>query len=112
MDYLQLGGQRRGFTPRASVSSSITHRYVVLVFVSLFPLTLPFIFCCECDFNWLSLFTNSVYSLCSFSAHLLFVIKFELVFLLLGSKRSRVFYTLFELSFGIRAGTLLLVSLP
>ena len=27
---------------------------------------------------------NSVYNLCSFSAHLLFVIKLELVFLLLG----------------------------
>ena len=37
MDYLPLGGQQRGFTPRASVSSSITHRCVVLVFTSLFP---------------------------------------------------------------------------
>ena len=26
VDYLLLGGQRRGFMPRASVSSSITHR--------------------------------------------------------------------------------------
>ena len=26
MDYLLLGGRRRGFTPKASVSSSITHR--------------------------------------------------------------------------------------
>ena len=25
VDYLPLGGRRRGFTPRASVSSSITH---------------------------------------------------------------------------------------
>ena len=37
MDYLPLGGRQRGFTPRASVSSSITHRCVVLVFASLFP---------------------------------------------------------------------------
>ena len=37
VDYLPLGGRRRGFTPRASVSSSITHRCVVLVFASLFP---------------------------------------------------------------------------
>ena len=37
VNYLPLGGQRRGFTPRASVSFSITHRCVVLVFVSLFP---------------------------------------------------------------------------
>ena len=29
-----------------------------------------------------------------------------------GSKRSKVFYTLFELSIGIKAGTLLVVSLP
>ena len=37
VDYLPLGGQRRGFTPRASVSSSITHHCVVLAFASLFP---------------------------------------------------------------------------
>ena len=36
MDYLPLGGQRRDFTPRVSVSSSITLRCVVLVFASLF----------------------------------------------------------------------------
>ena len=84
MDYLPVGGQWRGFTLRASVSSSIIHRYVVLVFASLFLLSLPFIFCCGCDFNWLKLFINSVYSLCSFSAHFVFVIKFELVILFLG----------------------------
>ena len=37
MDYLPLGGRRRGFTLRASISSSIIHRCVVLVFASLFP---------------------------------------------------------------------------
>ena len=30
VDYLSLGGQRRGFTLRASVSSSITHRVLSL----------------------------------------------------------------------------------
>ena len=30
VDYLPLGGRRRGFTPRASVSSSITHRVLSL----------------------------------------------------------------------------------
>ena len=30
VDYLPLGGQRRDFTPRASVSSSITHRVLSL----------------------------------------------------------------------------------
>ena len=33
VDYLLLGGRRRDFTPKASISSSITHR----VFASLFP---------------------------------------------------------------------------
>ena len=37
VDYLPLGGRRRGFMPRASVSSLITHRCVVLAFASLFP---------------------------------------------------------------------------
>ena len=57
---------------------------VVLVFASLFPLSLSFIFCCGCVFNWLRLFTYSVYSFCSFSAHQLFDIKLELIILLLG----------------------------
>ena len=30
VDYLPLGGRRRGFTPRASVFSSITHRVLFL----------------------------------------------------------------------------------
>ena len=30
VDYLPLGGRRRGFTPRAAVSSSITHRVLSL----------------------------------------------------------------------------------
>ena len=47
------------------------------------PLSLHFIFCCECDFNWLRLFINSVYSLCLFSTHFVFVINLELVILLL-----------------------------
>ena len=37
VDYLPLGGRQRGFMPRTSVSSSITHRCVVLLFASLFP---------------------------------------------------------------------------
>ena len=48
------------------------------------PLSLPFIFCCGCDFNWVRLFINSVYSLCSFSTHFVFVIKRELVIFDLG----------------------------
>ena len=57
--------------------------YCPCVCISL-PLSLPYIFYCGCDFNWLRLFINSVYSLCSFSEHFVFVIKLELVILFLG----------------------------
>ena len=81
MDYLPLGGQGRGFTLRASVSSLITHRCVVLVFASLFPYLCLLFSAVNVILNWLKLFINSVYSLCSFSAHFVFVIKLELVIL-------------------------------
>ena len=42
----------------------------------------------------------------------MFDIKLELVICKLGVQCSRVFYTHFELSFGIRMGLLLFVSLP
>ena len=84
MDYLPLGGRRRGFTPRASVFSSITHRFVVLVFTSLFPYLCILFFAVDVILNWLRLFINSVYNLCSFSAHFVFVIKLELVIFNLG----------------------------
>ena len=64
VDYLLLGGWRRGFTPRASVSSSITHHCVVLVFASLFPYLCLLFFAVDVILNWLRLFINSVYSLC------------------------------------------------
>ena len=82
MDYLLLGGQRRGFTPRALISSSITHRCVVLVFASLFSYLYLLFSVVDVILNWLRLFINSVYSLCSFSAHFVFVIKLELVILI------------------------------
>ena len=84
MDYLPLGGRRRDFTPRASVSFSITHRCVVLVFESLFPYLCLLFFVVDVILNWLRMFINSVYSLCSFSAHFVFVIKLELVIFDLG----------------------------
>ena len=84
MDYLPLGGQWKGFTPRASVSSLITHRCVVLVFASLFPYLCLLFSSMDVILNWLRLFINSVYSLCSFSTYFVFVIKFELVILFLG----------------------------
>ena len=88
MDYLPLGGRQKGFTPRALVSSSITHRYVVLVFASLFPYLCLLFSTVDVILNWLRLFINSVYTLCSFSAHFVFVIKLELVILIWGSKGS------------------------
>ena len=84
MDYLPLGGRRRGFTLRALVSSSITHRCVVLVFASLLPYLCLLFSAVDVVLNWLRLFINSVYSLCSFSAHFVFVIKLELVTFDLG----------------------------
>ena len=74
VDYLPLGERQRGFMPRASVSSSITHHCVVLVFASLFPYLCLLFSVVDVILNWLRLFINSVYSLCSFSAHFVFVI--------------------------------------
>ena len=70
--------------PRASVSSSITHRCVVLVFASLFFYLCRLFSAVDVILNWLRLFINSVYSLCSFSTHFVFVIKLELVIFNLG----------------------------
>ena len=69
---------------RVSVSSSITHRCVILVFASFFPYLCLLFSTVNVILNWLRLFINSVYSLCSFSAHFVFVIKLELVIFNLG----------------------------
>ena len=74
--------------PRASVSSSITHRCVILVFAFLFPYLCLLFSAVDVILNWFRLFINSIYSLCSFSAHFVFVIKLELVILFWGSKHS------------------------
>ena len=39
----RLEGRQRGFTPKTSVSSSITHRYVVFMFASFVPTFFPLI---------------------------------------------------------------------
>ena len=58
-------------------------------------LSLPFIFYCGCDFNWLILFINSVYSLCSFFAYFVFAIELELVILFFGGLNVHsVLYTI------------------
>ena len=48
VDYLPLGGRRRGFTLKASVSSSITHHVLSLCLHLPSLLSLPFIICCGC----------------------------------------------------------------
>ena len=60
----------------------------------------------------LECFTYLVIAYIHHSAHILFVYKLVLVLLKLGSQHSLVFYTLIELSIGIRAGALAMVSLP
>ena len=74
--------------PKASVSSSITHRCIVLVFASLFSYLCLLFFAVDVILNRLRLFINFVYSLCSFSTQFVFVIKLESVILIWGSKRS------------------------
>ena len=83
VDYLPLGGRRKGFTPRSSVSSLITHCCVVLVFASLFPYLCLLFSAMDVILNWPRLFI-SIYSLCSFSAHFVFDIKLEFVIFNLG----------------------------
>ena len=81
--------------PRVSVSSWITHRCVVIVFASLFPYLCILFSGVDVILNWLRLFINSVYSLCSFSAHFVFVINLELVILIWGDLNVHsVFYTI------------------
>ena len=70
--------------PRVSVSSLITHHCVVLVFSSLFPYLCLLFSAVDVILNWIRLFITSVYRLCSFSAHFVFVIKLELVVFNLG----------------------------
>ena len=72
---------------RASVFSLITHRYVVLVFASLFPLSFPFNYCCGCDSILGYVHVPHIYCL---------IISLNWYFVNWGSKRSRVFYTHFE----------------
>ena len=57
---------------KASVSSSITHCCVVLVFAYLFLYLCLLFSAMDVILNWLRLFINFVYSLCSFSALFVF----------------------------------------
>ena len=91
MDYWPLGGRRRGFTPRVSVSSSITHRCVILVFASLFPLSLPFNYCSSCDYLWFRLFIDSVLAYVHVPHKYCLIISLNWLFANWGSKSSRCF---------------------
>ena len=83
MDYLPFGGRRRGFTLKASVSSSITHRCVVFVFASLFPYLCLLFFLVDVILIGLDCLSILFISCVHFS-HSVFVIKLELVILFLG----------------------------
>ena len=52
---------------------------------------MPFNFCCSCDFIWFRLFYQFYFSLFSYSAHILFDSKLELVICNLGVQSSRCF---------------------
>ena len=65
-------------------SSSIIHCCVVLVFASLFLNLCHLIFVVDVILFGLDYVINSVISLCSFSEHILFDIKLELVICKLG----------------------------
>ena len=84
MDYLLLGGQRRGFTPRASVSSLITHHCAVLVFASLFPYLCLLFSAVDVILIGLDCLSILFIACVHFSAHFVFVIKLELVIFDLG----------------------------
>ena len=69
VDYLPLGGRRKGFTLRASVSSSITH-HVLSLCLHLSTLNLcHLISAMDVILFGLRLFINSVIYLCSYFAH-------------------------------------------
>ena len=83
MDYLPLGGRWRDFTPRASVSSSITHRVLSLC-LHLSSLNLYLLFSAVdvilIDLDCLPILFIAYIS---YSAHILFDYKLVLVFLYL-----------------------------
>ena len=96
-------GRRRGFSPSSSVSSSITHVSVILVFASLFPTPFLLIAAMFVINYGLECFVNLGIVYIYHSTHQLFeymlVLVFFFFFLIIGgSEHSLVFYTLSELS--------------
>lgn len=98
MDYLPLGGRRRGFTPRTLVSSSITHR-VLFVYLHRSSLYLYLIFTAVDMFifglDCLSILLLAYYHVPHINC---LIYNLNWYFYILGSKRSRVFHTHIELS--------------
>ena len=81
MDHLLLGGQRRGFSPSSSISSSMTLLDVIFVFASLLP-TLFLLIVAVFVINYgLECFANLGITYSSYSAHILFEYKLALEFL-------------------------------
>ena len=79
---------------RASVSSSITHRCVVLVFASFFPYLCLLFFAMDVILIGLDCL-SILFIVCVHFPHFVFVIKLELVILFLGGLNVHsVFYTI------------------
>ena len=98
VDCLSLGGRRRGSTPRASVSSSITHRVLSLCLHLSSLKYFPVNFCCGCDFNWFK-FLSILYLAYIHILHInCLTLSLHWYFVNWGSNRSRVFCTHIELS--------------
>ena len=92
VDRLLLGGRRRGFTPRTSVSSSITHRCVVFVFASFFPtLQLSYFYCVILWLRVVYLFNHSL--LLFFALNISQSKIYRVVIFNLGSKQLLCFHT-------------------
>ena len=82
------------------------------MFTSLVPYSLSLIAAMFVINYGIECFSYLVIAYIHHSAHILFVYKLVLVLLKLGSKHSLVFYTLIELSIGIKVGAFAVISLP
>ena len=69
---------------------------VVLVFASLFPLSLPLNYCCGYDYLWFRFFINSILAYVHVPHIYYLIISLNWYFVNWRSKRSGVFYTHFE----------------
>ena len=89
MDYLLLGGRRRGFTPKASVSSSITHRVLSMCLHLSFLNLCHLISAVDVILFGLDFFINSVLAYIHVLHIHCLIISLNWYFVIWRSKRSR-----------------------